>query len=146
MNRVIDEIDCLIEEGKISANDVVIQGGVSKPSKYAKFYKMIDEAMFNYYVEKCSLLITHAGTSSIIKGLKRNKKVIIIPRKKKFDEHVDDHQQDIASVFKKRNYAEIIENIKDLGYVIDNIFNQHFNVYKPNEELAMYIAKKYFNR
>jgi len=52
-------------------------------------------AMLEWY-DQAELIITHAGTGSIINGIKKGKVVIAVPRLKKYREHNDDHQLQIT--------------------------------------------------
>ncbi|WP_332237872.1 PssE/Cps14G family polysaccharide biosynthesis glycosyltransferase [Sporolactobacillus sp. KGMB 08714] len=143
MDRVIKEIDHLIEKGFLNSNEVIIQCGASKPSRHAVTYKFINENEFNQYLIACDILITHAGTSSIIKGLRAGKKVIVIPREKDRGEHVDNHQFEIAEVFGSQNYVLVIKNVQQLEESIKKIKNMNFKEYNSQGELASYIAKNY---
>jgi len=55
--------------------------------------------------DRASLIITHAGTGSLIKGVKKGKKVIAIPRLVKLGEHIDDHQLEILNEFVQMEYV-----------------------------------------
>jgi UDP-N-acetylglucosamine transferase subunit ALG13 len=145
MNRVIDEIDSLIEKSILNSQEVVIQNGYSKESKYSKCNQMMTEMMFDDLMSKCELIITHGGTSSIIKALRNHKKTIIIPRKAEFKEHVDDHQKEICDVFKAEGYAEVIEEMRDLNATIQKV---QLNDYKPmnlSNQLSQYILEEVLN-
>ncbi|USK28392.1 hypothetical protein LIT32_23640 [Bacillus sp. CMF21] len=145
MNRVIDEIDRLIEVGLVKREEIVIQNGYSKVSKYALCYKMISESKFESLLHATDLVICHGGTSSIVKSLKTNKKVIAIPRKSQFKEHVDNHQAEIVEVFYQKGYLEKVENIDELGKVISEIKNKNFNKYHSSGELANFIVDMIIN-
>lgn len=105
LNRLLKEIDELIEKGEIT-EEVIAQIGVSdyKPKNY-KFYRYIDKIQFDEYIARASLVITHSGVGSIITALKAKKPVVVYPRLQKYREHVDDHQLDIAKAFEKMNYV-----------------------------------------
>jgi len=126
MNRVIDKIDNLIEIGFLNKNKIVIQNGHSKNSKYAENLGMIDESAFNNYIKNSDIVITHGGTSSIIKALRNNKKTIIIPRRADLREHVDNHQFEISDMFKNNGYAEVVLDIEDLKEAIINIEQKEY--------------------
>lgn len=139
MNRVIDEIDYLVETGKIKKEDIIIQNGYSQPSKFVKCFQMVGEDQFDEILTKSEVVITHGGTSSIIKALKNGKKTIVIPRKAKFQEHVDDHQKEICDVFKEQGYAEVLDDIKQLGSTIDLIQTREYKQMNSSKELSRYI-------
>lgn len=98
-NRLLEAVDNLIEKGVIQ-EDVFAQTGyctyVPKHYPFRQFFNTVD---FNELLGKADIMVTHAGTGVIIKAVKLGKRVIAVPRKKEFGEHVDDHQQQIVDVF-----------------------------------------------
>ncbi len=80
-------------------------------------------------IKKSDLVITHAGTSSIIQALKYEKKVIVVPRLSKYGEHVDDHQVEIAELFANKNYVELVRDIDDLEDAINLITEKEYEKY-----------------
>lgn len=124
-NRLLTEIDKLIEEGNIE-EEVFAQIGYSdyKPKNY-KYKEFLDRDEFSSVMKKCDKVITHGGTGAIISAIKQGKKVIAIPRLKKFDEHVDDHQLQIVEEFKKMNFIESTIDVKYLKELLNRL--QEFN-------------------
>ncbi|MBU7540929.1 beta(1,3)galactosyltransferase EpsH, partial [Levilactobacillus brevis] len=74
MNRLLEKLDDLIRDGKITER-VFAQIGYSdyKPQK-CDYMPFLDESIFNKKTSECSLIITHAGVGNIISGLLKNKK------------------------------------------------------------------------
>ncbi|WP_349393462.1 glycosyltransferase, partial [Clostridium perfringens] len=72
-------------------------------------------------MDKCDKVITHGGTGAIIGAIKKNKKVIAIPRNCEFNEHVDNHQYDIVSEFSNMNLIIGIDDLDDIGKSIKKI-------------------------
>lgn len=140
MNRLIDEIDRLIEKGIIEPENLIIQTGVSKSSKYAKSQEMIAEEDFEKIIMEAECIICHGGTSSIIKALNCSKKVIAVPRRAKYKEHVDDHQLEIVEVFHSQGYIEKIDDIKNLEVVLEEIKNKEYKKYTQTGKLAKYLV------
>jgi len=82
--------------------------------------KFVTQSKFIQYVARSKLIISHAGAGVIINCLKERKKPIVIPRLSKFDEHIDDHQLNLAKkmeavnmVFYVNNSSTLIELLKD---------------------------------
>ena len=113
-NRLLKEIDRLIEEEKIT-EEVFAQIGYSgyKPKNYNKDF--IDRDEFEDIIKKCKIIITHGGTGSIIGAVKQRKKVVAVPRLKEFGEHVDDHQIQIVSEFESIGFIEAAQSVEMLG-------------------------------
>lgn len=131
-NRLLIEIDRLIEEGKITEK-VFAQTGYSdyKPKNY-KFNKFLNRDEFNDIMSKCDKVITHGGTGAIIGAIKKRKKVIAIPRLSEFGEHVDDHQLQITKQFSDMNLSKSINKIDELEECLVEIEKLKFNFYVSN--------------
>lgn len=69
----------------------------------------------NKYIENVDLIISHAGTGSIIDCLHLNKPLIVIVN----DKLMDNHQLEIAQQFTKLNYC-IYYSIKELEQYVNN--------------------------
>lgn len=118
-NRLISHIDMLKKEGAIK-EEVVMQTGFSTYiPEYCKSYKFIAYSDMKKYVDKGRIIITHGGPSSIIMPLQLGKVPIVVPRRKKYDEHVNDHQLDFVKIIEKRNRNIItVDEIEKLDTVI----------------------------
>lgn len=102
-----------IENSKIK-DEIIVQAGHTKyNSKKMKIFDFIDYDKMNEYVDNADLIITHGGTGSITGPLKKGKVVIACARKRKYREHVDDHQEQIVDIFFEEGYIlKLDENIK----------------------------------
>lgn len=131
-NRLLKEIDRLIECGKITEK-VFAQIGYSdyEPKNYS-YKSFLDRAEFVDIMGKCDKVITHGGTGAIIGAVKQGKKVIAVPRMAKYGEHVDDHQLQIIDQFKEMNLIAGLDYIENLQIEIDEIEKKSFKKYKSN--------------
>lgn len=105
LNRLLKQIDDLIESGDITEEVFAQTGNSDYKPKHYKYKPFLNTDEFDYAMKNCSMLITHGGVASIIKGLMYDKPVIVYPRLSKFGEHVDDHQNEISVAFAKLNYV-----------------------------------------
>ncbi len=133
-NRLLEEVDKLIEQGIIT-EEVFAQIGYSdyKPKNY-KYNKFLDRDEFTEIIKKCDKVITHGGTGAIINAVKNNKKVIAIPRLAKYGEHVDDHQLQIVKKFKEMGVISICNDTKYLKKIYDEIESKIGKIYISNTE------------
>lgn len=132
LNRLLMEIDELIEAKKIT-QEVIAQIGASdyEPRNY-RFFRYIDKNQFDEYINRASLIITHSGVGSIIAALKAKKPVVVYPRLQKYHEHVDDHQLDIAKAFERMNYILCRREEDTLIEVINRCKHYPFADYVAN--------------
>lgn len=99
--------------------------------EYAPF---LSKEALNEKADQCSVMICHAGVGSILLGLKKNAKVIVVPRLKKFGEHVDDHQIEIAESFAKAGYIRMVTDISALAEEINCCKEWTPQQFKSNKE------------
>ena len=102
-NRLLRAVDNGIASGAID-DEVFAQTGFSdyQPANYPAV-AFLDKKQFDEKMYACDILITHAGTGTIIGALKKGKKVIAMPRLQRFGEHVDDHQVQLLEQFANAN-------------------------------------------
>lgn len=118
-DRLLQELDSLIERGKLK-DEVFAQSGHSTyVPKYYKSHNFLSQEEYETNVRKADLVITHAGTGAIIKALKADKQVIVVPRQAKFGEHADDHQFQIADFMEENGYVFKVVEMCDLMPVIE---------------------------
>jgi len=129
-DRLLKKVDELLEKGKIK-DKIIAQIGHSnyKPKNYEYFNFASEEKMIEL-MKKAKIVITHAGAGSIITGLKFKKALIVVPRRKEFGEHVDDHQLEMTKVFEKErkilacydveNLDELIKKTKEFKPTLDD--------------------------
>lgn len=123
-NRLVECIDKLKEQGKIQ-EEVIIQTGFSTyEPKFCEWSKLYPYKEMIKKVDEARIVITHGGPSSFIMPLQVGKVPIVVPRKKKYDEHVNDHQADFANaVAERQGNLIVVEEVKDLEKTILNYEN-----------------------
>ena len=114
-NRLIREIDELKEEGVITS-DVFIQVGFSDyQPRFCRWERFLSYDEMNNLMEKADIIITHGGPATFMNVIANGKKPVVVPRRKKFGEHVNDHQLDFCKRIVQEGYdLVIIEDIKDI--------------------------------
>ena len=131
-NRLLEQVDKLIEEGKIT-EEVFAQSGYSdyEPKNY-RFKNFLDRDEFIRVMRECDKVITHGGTGAIIGAVKHGKKVIALPRLAKYGEHVDDHQLQIINQFQKMNFIVGVYEFEKLENIIKKVDSMKFSKYESN--------------
>lgn len=118
-NRLIKKIDELKRDGLIE-DEVIMQTGFSTyEPKYCKWKKLLPYQQMKKYVDEARIVITHGGPASFIMPLQVGKVPIVVPRQKKFDEHVNDHQLEFARNVAERMGTIIpVEDVEKIGEII----------------------------
>lgn len=120
-NRLLEYIDKLKENGTIT-EEVIMQTGFSTyEPRYCKWQKLFPYSEMVKMVEQARLVITHGGPSSFIMPLQVGKIPVVVPRKKEFNEHVNNHQLEFAkAVAERQGNIIVVEEIEQLGDLIVN--------------------------
>ncbi len=137
--RLVKKVDEL-KRDKIIDEDVIIQKGYTDyEPQYCESYKLIGYNDMQRYLDDARIIITHGGPASFIAPLTIGKIPIVVPRQKKFNEHVNNHQKDFVEQVVARDSTIIpCYNIGDLEGLIkeyDSIVENMKENYKSNNKL-----------
>ena len=127
-NRLIKIVDELVADGTIN-EEVIIQKGFSDYEPcHCQSYKLIGYKDMQKYYDEARIVITHGGPASFMAALERNKTPIVMPRLKKYNEHVNDHQDYFCREVEKRfGNINVVENKEGLVNVLKNDIRQKKN-------------------
>lgn len=145
-NRLLIEVDKLIED-KIITENVFAQIGACdyKPRNY-EYIDFMTQDEFSKKIDESNLIITHGGTGVIVNALKKNKKVIAVPRLYKYGEHVDNHQIQLINEFKEMNFIEPVYEIDKLKDALIMIENKKYNRYVSNTDKIIEDIEKFIRK
>ena len=139
--RLLEEIDKNIENGNIQ-DKVVVQAGFTKyESNNMQIFDMIPQEELDDLLKKADLVITHGGVGSIMSAVKLGKKVIAVPRLKKYGEHVNDHQLEIINTFKKQGIIIGLNSVDELAQALSEAKGFETSGTRPKEQQENRIIK-----
>ena len=133
--RLLIEVERLIKSGKI-AEPVIAQIGNTKfntnlDSKQMHLIEFTTQREIQAIIDNASIIITHGGVATIIEGLNKEKKIIAVPRLKKYKEHVNDHQLQIIENFSKSGYIIGTTGIEGIESALEKV-----NSFKPKKYIG----------
>ena len=136
-NRLIEYMDKWAIEND---EEVIIQTGYSTyEPQNCKWQKLFSFQEMCKYVDDARIVITHGGPSSFIAPLQIGKTPIVVPRRYKFNEHVNDHQVNFCREVENRmGTIIVVEEIEKLGEILkkyDEIISGLGNAIKSNNTL-----------
>lgn len=140
-NRLLEEIDNLVENKKIKEKIIAQIGYSTYSPKNFEYFKFTSFEKINSLINSASLIITHGGIASIFLALKKRKKVIAVPRMKKFNEHSDNHQVQIVRELEKQKMIIAVYDIKDLEKAIKKSRYFSFKYIRKKSIIAEKISK-----
>ena len=103
-SRLLNALEKEIKKENIKEKVIVQAGSTKYKSKYMEIHDYLDMKSFNKYINDADYIITHGGVGAILDSIKKNKKVLVVPREQKYDEHENDHQIQITERFTKMGY------------------------------------------
>lgn len=145
-HRLLEKIEELIEK-EVIKDEVIVQAGHTKykTDKMKVFDLMPIEQLYDYE-EQADLVITHGGVGSIVSSIKRNKKVIAVPRKHQYKEHINDHQKEIVELFNKKRYIIGINDIEELQDALEKVENFIPEKYQSNNSKILNIIEEFIEK
>lgn len=137
-DRLLKCIDKMVADGKIKEEVIVQKGYTDFELKHCKEYKLIGYDEMQKYIQEARIVITHGGPASFIAPLSIGKIPIVVPRKKEYNEHVNNHQLDFSKQVEKRmKNIIVVEDIKNLNNILlnyDSIVESMSNKCKLNNK------------
>lgn len=124
--------------------EIIAQIGYTKfKSKRIHTFDFIPLDEMDKYIDEADLVITHGGVGTIFSALKKNKKVIAIPRLEKYGEHINDHQIEICEELEKEGYILYYKDgIDSLDKLIKKIKNINLKQYDTSYRGYLDILRK----
>jgi UDP-N-acetylglucosamine transferase subunit ALG13 len=110
--RMILKMD---EIAAATGEEIIVQTGMGRivPKKCTHFeFKLRDEVLDMQ--RRARVIVCHAGIGSVLDALSVRRPLIVVPRLKKFGEHMNDHQLDLARAVQSRGWGRMVVNIDDL--------------------------------
>jgi len=139
--RKMDEIAASIEE------TVVMQiGHSSYMPKKAIWFRFTDSAEIHKLHKKARLIVTHAGAGCILTALSYRKPLIVVPRLKRFNEHVDNHQVQLAQELERQGLLAVVYDVDDLMPLVENANRTPRKRRSTTRNILINSLKKYINQ
>lgn len=120
-HRLLEEIQRNIDNGNIKEKVIAQKGYTKFESKDMILYNQVPIEEMRKLINSADLIITHGGVGSIITSIEQGKKVIAVPRLKKYNEHVNDHQLDIIKSFDEMGYIIGIEDVAQISEALEKV-------------------------
>lgn len=143
-NRLLIAVDKLCEKKVICGDDVFAQTGYSDyiPKNFG-YNNFLDREEFGVEMSKADIVITHGGTGAIIGAVKKGKKVIAVPRRAKYGEHVDDHQLQLVGQFKELDLICECDDVDKIGDALEIVKKSVYKSYVSNTKIIIDNIERY---
>jgi len=126
-NRLIQAVDTAVMKGQIEEKVFAQIGSYSVEPEHMKSARIIEKHEFDNYFQQASYIISHAGMGAISMALRYDKALLVMPRLKRFKEHVNDHQLATAQKFEEMGHIlvayepdDVAQKLKELEDFMPN--------------------------
>lgn len=117
-HRLVQQIDRLKGEGVLQ-DDVFVQlGSCSFTPEHCEWERFLGFADLAARVDEADVIIAHAGAGTTLLCVERGKRPILVPRRKVYNEHVDDHQVPFSRMMSDIDVAILVDDVQELADAI----------------------------
>nr|HID59191.1 hypothetical protein [Desulfobacterales bacterium] len=137
-DRLIKHIDMLASDGLVE-EEVFIQRGSSSYKPACCLYKdFLNFEEVNEKIRRSRITVTHGGVGSVLSVIFNGKVPIVVPRRKKYREDVDDHQVPFVRTLEKRGGIIAVYEVGELKAKIDGYDSIVGELYSGNHRVLSY--------
>lgn len=138
-DRLIKKMDEIA--GKTDEKVIMQIGHTSYKPVNAEYFDFVDDfSKIEQLNRDARVVVSHAGAGSILTALKLGTPVIVVPRLKRYNEHMDDHQLEIAEAMSRNRNVSVA---KDLNY-LDELLKSDFLYVKEESKDKLLLSVKVY--
>lgn len=141
--RILKAVSKEIDKGNIKEKVVAQTGCTLFSHEKIKTFDFTTKEEIEELIKKARIIITHAGVGTIIECIENDKKVIVVPRLKKYGEHTNDHQLQITKEFSEKKYVLPLYDTRKLSDVLEKSKKFKPQKYESNSEKFKLSIKEY---
>ena len=138
-DRLIKEMDKIA--GRVDEAVIMQIGETTYKPKNAEYFRFTSNEEIDRLYEDARVVVCHAGVGSILTALEHGKPVIAVPRRKKYGEHVDDHQLEIARELEKEGRIRVVCDVGELEKVLGDVSTVSKTLVENEGELVKALGK-----
>jgi UDP-N-acetylglucosamine transferase subunit ALG13 len=110
--RLINKMDAIAAH---TGERVVIQTGLSPTQPMScEHFSFRARAEIQSLIAESRLVVSHAGIGSVIDTLNAKRPLVVVPRLRRFGEHNNDHQLDLARAVDRRGWGRMVLDAQEL--------------------------------
>ena len=122
-DRFVRAVDNIFDQGLIDEEIFAQIGETSYKPRNFESVASLEKKVFDECFKKASSVMSHAGVGTITVALKNHKPLLVMPRMKRYKEHVNDHQVATAKKFEELGHILAVYDVKDLPNGIRKLKN-----------------------
>lgn len=122
---------------------IIVQSGYTKYE--GKKLKCIPFMSHDDLIEKtrqADYIICHGGVGTIFDSMYENKKILAVPRLKKYKEHINDHQIEVCSKLQEEGYILYLKEGENLDEKIKLLKQTNLKEYRNDNNFLNILRKE----
>ena len=136
--RLIKKIDEIA--GRTDEEIVAQIGSTNYKPKNIKYFSFVEEEeKIQELYKKSRIVITHAGAGTILTLLQNKKPLVVVPRLKEHNEHIDNHQLELTEVINNKGLATVVYDIDKLEGALKNSNNNSSYQQDSDDNLTSFL-------
>jgi len=117
-DRLIKKMDEV--SGKIDEEVIMQIGSTKYKPKNAKYFDFKDSEEMKELYQNARLVVCHGGAGTILTSLEQGMPVIAVPRLKRFNESIDDHQLELVDALAEGGKIQAVYDMGKLETTLKN--------------------------
>jgi len=117
--RLLRAVDDIAGTGEVGDEFVVQYGMNNYVPRHCEAHDFLPFDSMKTYIDRARIVVTH-GSSTALLALAADKSPIIVPRLKRLNEIIDDHQWQFAQCVKDIAPVLVVDDIRELDTTIQN--------------------------
>lgn len=127
-SRLLSAVESYLSTMELRDSCIIQKGYSDFSSKYAECYDFVSKKDFMFYLQSASVVVTHAGAGTMLTLAKNNVFPVVVPRLERYDEHLNDHQLDIAREFAELGLCDLVLDVGELRSAMARVTSGNKNV------------------
>jgi UDP-N-acetylglucosamine transferase subunit ALG13 len=117
-DRLARAVDELARAGTVGEDFFVQLGTCGYEPRHARFERFLSFGDVCERIRSASVAITHAGAGSALLCIEQGKHPVLVPRRSRLGEHVDEHQLPFAEKLEAGGLATVVREMEELAAAI----------------------------
>jgi UDP-N-acetylglucosamine transferase subunit ALG13 len=113
-DRLVRAVDDMVDRGEINEEISAQIGLGAYQPRHMHFERFIDGNRYDRRIRDADALIGHAGSGTISLAVTNCKPLLVLPRRRRYHEHVNDHQVATARKFEELRHVLAADDAEDL--------------------------------
>lgn len=102
-------VDTLLQSGAVDETTVWQLGTTQRNDLPGTVHEFVTATEFDRFCREADVVVAHAGVGTILQLLEMGVHPVVVPRRRQWKEHVDDHQLQIAALLTQTGTATVCD-------------------------------------